>query len=314
MSERGCKQNINDAVQSRPTDWLRKGARMGVIDVNAYSSANTYCNGNTPKTMGLSEAIKKFEEAYKLSAQELKEEKDWRDMSAEEWDKLLEDVDNYIDAFKEHLREMKEMQDEAAQKASMEAKPEMRALAASSAALAAASGFNTGTSSGTEEFCEVFAAGGVDHEKNWTKNLKTDDQTVLMTAKEAQKMESFALTKYQEIQLFGSTSVGVSSSGPITECTSVEEDDEREKVWTITCIGADEISSKKYQNGKVLSSWALKYESPEESKRVNDFIEGFKNDENLRFTGMKDFWTNFISKNISKNDLTFTGYAWEWIR
>lgn len=82
--------------------------------------------------------IEMFEDAHKISAQELKEEKDWRDMSAEEWDKMLE---------------------------------------------------------------------GVDHEKNWTKKLKTDDQTVLMTAKEAQKMESHALSKYQEVQLVGSTSV-----------------------------------------------------------------------------------------------------------
>lgn len=267
---------------------------MGVAGVSAYSSVSTYYTNTTSKTADLSDAIKKFEDAHKLSAQELKEEKDWRDMSGEEWDKMLEGVDNYIDAFKERLREMKEMQDEAAQKAAMEADPEMRTIAASSAALAVATGFDAGASSETEEAGEVFVEDGVDHEKNWTKKLKTDDQTVLMTAKEAQKMESHALSKYQEVQLVGTTSVGVSYTSAATECASVDEDDKKEKVWTITCIGADGISSKKCQNGTVLSSWELKYESPEDAKRVDDFIAGFKKDENLRFAGMKDFWTKFF--------------------
>ena len=263
---------------------------------------------------GVSEAIKMFEDAHKLSAQELKEEKDWRDLSAEEWDKMLEGIDKYIDAFKERLREMKEMQDEAAQKAAMEADPEMRTIAASSAVLAVATGFDAGASSETEESGEVSTEDGVDHEKNWTKKLKTDDQTVLMTAKEAQKMESNALSKYQEVQLVGTTSVGVSYTSAATECASVDEDDKKEKVWTITCIGADGISSKKCQNGKVLSSWELNYESPEDAKRVDDLIASFKNDENLRFAGMKDFWTKFLDGNMSKDDLTFTGDAWDWIR
>lgn len=287
---------------------------MVVAGVSAYSGVSTYYTNTTSKTADLSDAIKKFEDAHKLSAQELKEEKDWRDMSGEEWDKMLEGVDNYIDAFKERLREMKEMQDEAAQKAAMEADPEMRTIAASAAALAVATGFDAGASSETAESGEVSSEDGVDHEKNWTKKLKTDDQTVLMTAKEAQKMESHALSKYQEVQIVGSTSVGVSYSESTTECASVEEDDEKEKVWTITCIGADGISSKKCQNGKVLSSWELRFQSPEDAKRVDDLIASFKNDENLRFAGMKDFWTKFLGGNISKDNLTFTGDAWDWIR
>ena len=233
-------------------------------------------------------------------------------MSAEEWDKMLEGVDKYIDAFKERLREMKEMQDEAAQKAAMEADPEMRTIAASSAALAVATGFDSGSSGETEESSEVSMEDGVDHEKNWTKKLKTDDQTVLMTAKEAQKMESHALSKYQEVQLVGSTSVGVSYTNVATECTSVEEDDEKEKVWTITCVDSDGISSKKCQKGRILSSWELKFESSEDAKRVDEFFAGFKNDENLRFAGMKDFWTLFLKGDISKDDLNYTGDAWEF--
>lgn len=39
-----------------------------------------------------------------------------------------------------------------------------------------------------------------DHEKNWTKKLDTDDQTILMTAKEAQKMEKMAQRKIEDIE------------------------------------------------------------------------------------------------------------------
>ncbi len=54
---------------------------------------------------------------------------------------------------------------------------------------------------------------GVKHEKNWTKNLKTDDQTVLRTAKEAQKMEKKALSRFEGVQLTGTTTVGVDREG-----------------------------------------------------------------------------------------------------
>ena len=316
--EHGLKcQSIIDSLESWSDAGLLKRAQSGdaaasreIIEKNKFFEL---ADQGVQQKDGVSDAIKNFEETHKVSAQELKEGKDWRDMSAEEWDKMLEGVDKYIDAFKEFLREMKEMQDEAAQKAAMEADPEMRTIAASSAALAVATGFDAGSSAETEESGE-FSEEGVDHEKNWTKKLKTDDQTVLMTAKEAQKMESHALSKYQEVQLVGSISVGVSYTDTTTECASVEEDDEKEKVWTITCIGSDGISSKKCQNGKVLSSWELKYESSEDAKRVDEFLAEFKNDENLRFAGIKDFWTLFLKGDISKDNLNYTGDAWEWVK
>lgn len=159
-----------------------------------------------------SSALRTFEESHKLSAQGLKEVKDWRDMSGEEWDKMLEDVDNYIDAFKEQMREMKEKQDEAAQKAALEADSDMKTIASSSAALAVANGFDSGTSVKDSE-----SEDGADHEKNWTKKLKTDDQTILMTAKEAQKMERNAASRLQEIQLDGVTAMKASADYVISK-------------------------------------------------------------------------------------------------
>ena len=286
---------------------------MGIAGVGAYNGVSTYYSNTASKTESLSDVIKDFKEAHKISAQDLKEEKDWRDMSVEEWDKMIEGVDKYIDAFKERQRKMKEMQDEAAQKAALEADPEMRTMAASSAALAVASGVAPGKSEEGEAE-GVSTEEGVDHEKNWTKKLKTDDQTVLMTANEAQKMERNALSKLQEVQLTDSTIVGVSSTRGATECASVDEDENKEKVWTITCIGKDGISSKKCQNGKVLSSWDLKYDNPDDAKRVEDFIAGFKNDENLKFAGIKEFWTMFLKGNITKDNLVQSGDTWEWIQ
>ena len=46
---------------------------------------------------------------HKITAEELKETDDWRNMSKDQWDKLLEGVDDFIDAQIERLREMKEV-------------------------------------------------------------------------------------------------------------------------------------------------------------------------------------------------------------
>ncbi len=288
---------------------------MGITGVSTYSNTDLYNNKTQSTEAELTEAINKFEDLYKLSAKELKKDKDWRDMSGEEWDKMLEGVDKYIDAFKERLKQMKEIQDEAAQKAAMEADPSMRTIAASSAALAAAaSGFESASSVETSDTESASTEEGVDHEKNWTKKLKTDDQTILMTAKEAQKMESHALSKLQEVQLTDNTAVGVSSANGATECAFAEEDENKEKVWTITCISEDGISSKKCQNGKVLSEWEIQYSDPKDKKNVEDFMAGFENDANLKFAGIREFWTDFLKGNISGENIVKIGNDWDWVR
>ena len=257
------------------------------------------------------EAVEKFRDDNRLTAQELKEEKDWREMTDEEWEQLLEGVDEYIDAFKERLRQLKEIQDEAAQKAALEADSDMRATAASAAALSAAANGLGGTSeadaeSQTEE--GIPTEDGVKHEKNWTKNLKTDDQTVLRTAKEAQEMEKKALSRFEEVQLTGTTTVGVSQTDTGTECASVEEDENKEKVWTITAFGEDGIVSTRCQNGKIIDSWEIKYTNPNDAKKVQDFIGRFEKDANLIFSGSKDFWEEFLSSDMDADSI-FAAHA-----
>lgn len=259
----------------------------------------TSSNNGKPKVSGrdlFREAFQKFQEDHRLTAQELKEEKDWRDMTDEEWDKMIERVDEYIDAYKERLRQIKEMQDEAAQKAALAADPNMRATAAASAALSAAAN-GLGAASGTD--AESWTEDGEEYDKNWTKNLDTDDQTVLRTAKEAQKMEKKALSKFEEAQLTGTTTAGLSQTNTVTECAFAEEDENKEKVWTITMFSEDGIVSKKCRDGEIIDSWELKYTNSEDAKKVRDFLDRFDKDENLIFSGSKDFWEKFLNGELS---------------
>ena len=157
----------------------------------------------TGEKITVADLLALFEENNKMTSQDLKDSDDWRTMSDEAWDKMLEGIDKFIEAFRERLREMIRQQQEAALKAAAEAPSELKSVAASQATLdVAANGFFGGTTSETEEDTETEAIvgedPGVDHENNWTKKLKTDDQTILRTAKAAQEMESKALQRMEE--------------------------------------------------------------------------------------------------------------------
>ena len=162
-------------------------------------------NPKTGETLSAADLLKMFEEQNKLTAEELKEGDDWRSMSEDDWDKLLSGVDDYIDAYKEDIRERVKKQLEAAQKAALEADAEMRNAAAQEAALSvAASGYDGGDNAeGTESAESAGDDPGIDHEKNWTRELKTDDQTVLRTAKAAQAMENMVLSRMEQIASAG---------------------------------------------------------------------------------------------------------------
>lgn len=190
-----------------PGDGMNFGSLENIMNekrnwTGALAKSKTYMeNPKSGETLSAADLLKMFEEQNKLTAEELKEGDDWRNMSDDDWDKLLSGVDNYIDAYKEDIRERVKKQMEAAQKAALEADSEMRSAAAQEAALSvAASGFDGGDDSEGEEAAETMGEDPcIDHEKNWTKKLKTDDQTVLRTAKAAQDMESMALNRMEEM-------------------------------------------------------------------------------------------------------------------
>ena len=206
----GCNFGTFDNVINQKMNWVDK----------LEKSETSWLDSKTNEIiMSASDILKLFEETRKITAKELKEEKDWREISDEEWDKMLEGLDKYIDAYKERLKELKEMQDEAANKAAAQADPDMKAIAASEAALSvAANGFDGGDNG--EEESELPPADGKEHEKNWTKKLDTDDQTILREAKAAQDMEKAALSKFEELQLTDTTTVGVSTHDGVTESRS----------------------------------------------------------------------------------------------
>ena len=140
-----------------PTDGADFGSLDNIMNkkmnwTDALAKSKTILgNEKTKETISAADLLKLFEETHTLTAQELKEEKDWREMSDDEWDNLLEGIDKYIDAFKERIKQLKEMQDEAAQKAALEADSGMRATAASAAALSAAANGLGGTSEADAE-------------------------------------------------------------------------------------------------------------------------------------------------------------------
>ena len=288
-----------------PTDGIDFGSLDSIINekmnwTGALAKSKTILEKErTGEKLSAADLLKMFKESHKLSARGLKELEDWRDMSDDEWDKMLEGIDKYIDAFKERLKQMREMQEEAARKAALEAPSDRKTVAASTAALnVAANGFDGGSGAEGEEEDGLSTADGADHEKNWTKKLKTDDQTILRSAKAAQDMEKMAMSKFQEVALTDETTVGVERAEGVTECASVQEDENGKKTWTITAFTEQGIISKKYQDGKIISQWELKYKNPQEAKKVWDFLAEFDKDDDLKFAGSKSFWEAFLSGEI----------------
>ena len=117
-------------------------------------------------------------------------QKDWRDMSNETWNKIIDNFDEYVDDYKERLRLMKEMQLKASAKASGQAAASMKATAAARASLMVAA---TGNSqSGTIE--------SPAKEDSWTYDLQTDDQAILATAEIADDAADTMLSAARQIE------------------------------------------------------------------------------------------------------------------
>ena len=114
-------------------------------------------------------------------------------MSDKEWEKLLNSFDQNIDAIKDKIRKLKEVQNEAASKAAANAPAGQKANAASSAAQsAAANGFASDVKTEDEEWIE---------ENSWTYDMKTEDQTILHKAAIANEKAQDSLSKSQELML-----------------------------------------------------------------------------------------------------------------
>lgn len=107
--------------------------------------------------------------------------------------KLLNSFDQNIDAIKDKIRKLKEVQNEAASKAAANAPAGQKANAASSAAQsAAANGFASDVKTEDEEWIE---------ENSWTYDMKTEDQTILHKAAIANEKHRTALASLRSLCL-----------------------------------------------------------------------------------------------------------------
>ena len=311
------KDYLGEGVNSTWGSWHEMKSIISPADGMDFGSLENIMNKKMNWTKSLSESktvlekvrtgekitvadlLALFEENNKITSQDLKDSDDWRTMSDDEWDKMLEGIDKFIEAFRERLREMIRKQQEAALKAASEAPAELRSVAASQAALdVAAHGFFGATTSETEEDTETEAIvgedPGVDHENNWTKKLKTDDQTILRTAKSVHKMEKDAeRTLNQQIEINDTVlSRETEYTDPVTEKTVPVE------IRYITNYSDKGISCKEIINegGKksTRNLWSLPYNSEKDHEKVADFINSFPKTGNLSFASQKDFWKDFI--------------------
>lgn len=235
---------------------------------------------------------------HKLTPDNIRLEKDWREMDDEQWDKLIGHIDKYIEENREELEQMEEEQREAAMKAMAEAPADMRTLAAASAMLKVMANGTAG------------AQGDGDASRpdklSWTYNIQTDDQTVLATAKMANEYAADVMSKSQEFILTGDTSAGISETKDLTECASLQEheEEEKEKVWTVTAFSADGIICTECpEGGTPRQLWRIEYQDPQDAKRVWDFLAGFKKDADLKFAGSRQFWEDFLAGNVNMEEV-----------
>lgn len=152
----------------------------------------------------------------------------------------------------------------------------------------------------------------------WVKEIYSDEDMGIVSSKDywmellfvngsvattSQETETNGLSRLQEVQLMDNATVGISQYGAVTECTSVKENENKEKVWTITAFTENGIVSNKCQNGKIIDSWEIKYSKPDDAKRVQELLNFFDKDANLIFSGSKNFWEDFLRNNMSANDV-----------
>ncbi len=286
----GCDFGSLDNIMNKKMNWSGKLAQ----------SQTSWMDPKTNEViMSAADLLKMLEESHKLTAKELKEEKDWRDMSDDEWDKMLEGIDKYIDAFRERLRRLKEMQEEAAQKAALEADAGNEAIAASSAALAAASSFDGGISTDAEDSEGAMPTEDGNREKNWTKKLKTDDQTILQTAKEAQKMEKMAQRKIEDIV----NDTEYSSYEYISVIDKIEQNEDKteEAKEPLKLIAMDINGIRCINDDTHETEWEIKFNSEAEYKKAAKMMKwaGSHMNNFLAATDEKQ-WADFLSGKISE--------------
>lgn len=274
---------LEDAVNKKQ-DWTKA----------LSESSDIIERKSTGETMSAADVFQMLKETmikeHRLTSDNIKNEEDWREMDAEEWDKLIERIDQYIDALKEELEHMEEIRKEAVWKAMAEAPAAMRTSATSKAMLKVAANGIVGAET-DEDVSQL--------EKNsWTYDLQTEDQVSLATAKLANEYGADMLSKSQEMALIGDTSVGIREAEKLMESASVAENEEKKKIWTITTYTEQRIICNRSEDGITKELWRLDYKNAGDAGKVWSFLSGMERDTDLGFAGIKSFWENFLSETL----------------
>jgi hypothetical protein len=242
---------------------MQVNSQVDNVDYANYGSASG--KKKTESTLESFELLKEeFVNKYQSAKENTESEDDWKKMSDEQWDKLMENVDNYINEYKEDLEEKKKLQDEAIMKEAANAPAYMKTNAVSRAALAAVTHGTTEVSEADEEI-----------------NEKT--------------METEKLTKSQELALTGETTTGISGTGDTRECATVEENENKEKTWTITAFTEQGITCTQSKNGVSTELWRIDYQNADDYQKVWDYLDQLDEDADVSFVSNKSFWEDFLS-------------------
>ncbi len=275
-------------ISGKKTDWTKVLSK----------AEHSFKNDASGETLSVYDVFKMLKdtliEEHTLTPENIEKEDDWRKMDASEWDKLIKQIDNYIEAFKDEQEKLEELQKKAAMEGAMNADASMKATAASSAALSAAANGMIGDVSDSEDsFLE---------RSSWTYEMETDDQAILAKAKKANEFAADMKAKVEEMAADESIEPGIGSIDEVPTTTSLEENDGK-RTWTITCFGEDGIICNQCVDGKTTELWRMNYKNPDDYKIVWDFINSFDKDADLKFASSRQFWEDFIDGKISDSEI-----------
>ena len=169
-------------------------------------------------------------------------------------------------------------------------------------------GESTGETMNADEAFKMLKETMIEEHKLTPENIKlemqTDDQAILAKAKMANEFAPDMISKSQEMALSGDTTVGISETENLKECASLDEDENKKKIWTITAFTQEGIICTECPaGGSSRELWRIDYENPEDAEKVWEFLARFDKDADLKFAGSQRFWEDFLAGSIDNDQI-----------
>lgn len=272
-------------------NWNETVARM----TNDYANAGMYEQVLNGKAL-----LNMFDAASKENSAGVM---DWRTMSCASWDKLLKNVDDFIDAYRERLKAMQAAQLKAAQKAARLA-PASHQAAAAQAAWSMAAVMSAVAPQSTDTDIPAVAAAAA-YAQSQPQAEPSADSSSEANATAAAGIGGTAapdpLTKYQEYLLTGNITPGITGTDSTTEVADTGGS-EGKKTWYITVFTPDGITCQACTPGEGNELlWQINYKNAGEYEKVRNFLKRFDQDEDLTFASNEKFWKDFLDDKINAN-------------